>query len=212
MIQTFTRALALLEYGVASVTAPDQEESGDRHLVKTIPGGALVAAVDGLGHGAEAAIAARMAIAVLETYAKDIATSDSGSLVRRCHEHLKTTRGAVLSLGIINGAENTLSWLGVGNVEGVLLRSGSAPAMASEPLRLRPGILGCRLPPLQSQVLPVAPGDLVIFATDGIRSDFGCQFTLEEHPREIAEYISSNFRKGCDDGLVLVARYQGTSE
>jgi hypothetical protein len=35
---------------------------------------------------------------------------------------------------------------------------------------------------------------------------------LSFSPEKIADYISSNFRKGNDDGLVLVARYLGSNE
>ena len=103
MIQTFTRALALLEYGVASVTPPDQEESGDRHLVKTIQDGALLAVVDGSGHGKDAAGPARLAVETLETYANE----DVVSLFQRCHERLRSTRGAVMSIATINAARKT---------------------------------------------------------------------------------------------------------
>ncbi len=207
MIRTFTRSLALLDYGVASFTAPHQNESGDRHLVKTIPGGALLAVVDGAGHGPEAAIAARMAIGILEAHAID----DLVLLVRRCHAQLWATRGAVMSLAVINCAENTLTWLGIGNIEGLLVHSGSSSSGRCESMFIRPGIVGYRLPLLQPLVLPISSGDLMILTTDGIRPDFGRRFT-EEQPRAIAEYISSRCRTGLDDGLVLVARYQGSGE
>ena len=204
MIQTFTRSLALVDYGVASFTAPDQNESGDRHLVKTVPGGTLLAVVDGVGHGPEAAIAARMAIGILEAHAKD----DPVLLVRRCHEQLRATRGAVMSLAVIQCAANTLTWLGIGNIEGLLVRPGSSSSGGCETMLIRPGIVGYRLPLLQASVSSISPGDLIILATDGIRPNFGRRFT-EEQPRAIAEYISSRCRTGLDDGLVLVARYQG---
>ena len=207
VIQTFTRSLALLDYGVASFTAPNQNESGDRHLVKTIPGGTLLAVVDGAGHGPEAAIAAQTAIGVLKAHATD----EPASLVRHCHEQLRATRGAVMSLAVINCTENTLTWLGIGNIEGVLLYSGSSAGVRCESMLVRPGIVGYRLPLLQPTVLPISAGDLIILATDGIRPDFGPHFG-EDQPRAIAEYISSRCRTGLDDGLVLVARYQGTGE
>src|SRR5207247_350114 len=52
-------APALIEWGVASLAMPGEAESGDRHLVKSVGTGVLVAVVDGLGHGAGAASAAR---------------------------------------------------------------------------------------------------------------------------------------------------------
>ena len=207
MIQTFTCSLALLDYGVASFTAPEQSECGDRHLVKTIPGGVLLAVVDGAGHGPEAAAAARMAIGILEAHASE----DPIVLVRRCHQQLKSTRGAVMSLAVIKCTENTLTWLGVGNTQGLLLHTGFPPSAAYEMMLIRPGIVGYRLPLLQPVVSPIAPGDLIILATDGVRPDFAAYFA-EDQPRAIAEQISSRCRTGLDDGLVLVARYQGTGE
>jgi serine/threonine protein phosphatase PrpC len=207
VIQTFTRSLALLDYGVASFTAPDQNESGDRHLVKTIPGGTLLAVVDGAGHGPDAASAAQKAIATLEAHAAD----DPVLLVRRCHERLRTTRGAVMSLAVIQCAENSLTWLGIGNIAGLLVHPGSSYNGGCEPMLLRPGIVGNRLPLLQASVSAISPGDLIILATDGIRPNFGRRFS-EEQPRAIAEDISSRCRTGLDDGLVLVARYQGSGE
>src|SRR5438132_6905050 len=59
-------APALIEWGVASLALPGEAESGDRHLVKPVGTGVLVAVVDGLGHGAEAASAAKAAVAALE--------------------------------------------------------------------------------------------------------------------------------------------------
>lgn len=207
MTQTFTRSLALLDYGVASFTAPDQNESGDRHLVKTIPGGTLLAVVDGAGHGAQAAAAAGMAIGVLEAHAGD----DPVSLVRRCHERLRASRGAAMGLAVIQRAENTLTWLGVGNTEGLLVHSGSSSPVRSERMFMRAGIVGYKLPLLQPTLLPISAGDLVVLATDGIRVDFGLRLS-EQQPRAIAEYISSRCRTGSDDGLVLVARYQGSGQ
>ena len=207
MIQTFTRATALLEYGVASVTPPDQDESGDRHLVKTIHDGALLAVVDGSGHGKDAGGPARLAVETLETHANE----EVVSLFQRCHDRLRNTRGAVMSIASINAAQNTLAWAGVGNVEGMILRSGSSPE-AVDRLLLRPGIVGYRLPYLQAMNLPLAPDDLIILATDGIRPDFENQIMPEEHPRTIANKISSGYRKRYDDGLVLVARYLGNDE
>jgi len=76
----------------------------------------MAAVVDGVGHGKEAARAARKAIATL-----DLSVGKSPvALFQRCHEQLRSTRGVVMSLASFNANDNTLAWLGVGNVEGVL--------------------------------------------------------------------------------------------
>jgi len=200
--------LLQLEYGVSSVPAPGEVESGDLHLVSTIPGGTLIAVVDGSGHGPEAALAARSAIATIEGHRREGVIP----LVRRCHERLKGTRGVVMSLASIDGIESTVTWLGVGNIEGVLVRTSASVDPSVETIFLRPGVVGYRLPPLQAVITPIAAGDLLILTTDGIRNDFTYHFSPEDSPDKIADYILSNFRKGTDDGLVLVARYLGSNE
>ena len=200
--------LLQIEYGVSSIPAPGQVVSGDLHLVSTIPGGALIAVVDGSGHGPEAALAAQIAVSTIEGHRREGVIP----LVRCCHERLKGTRGAVMSLASIDGIENTVTWLGVGNIEGILVRTSASVDPSVETIFLRPGVVGYRLPPLQAVITPIAPGDLLILTTDGIRSDFTHHFSSEDSPEKIADYISSNFRKGNDDGLVLVARYLGSSE
>jgi hypothetical protein len=57
--------------------------------------------------------------------------------------------------------------------------------------------------------IPVETGDLLIFATDGIRSAFTRALPLTGSPLEMADYILAEHRRGTDDALVLVARYQG---
>jgi len=206
--RSIAQTLPLLEYGVSSVPAPGEFESGDLYVVQPTLRGALVAVVDGLGHGAEAASAARLAIATLEAHANEGVIP----LIRRCHERLRNTRGTVMSLASLDKFENTVTWLGVGNIEGMLLHGRWEEHPRVETIFLRPGVVGYRLPPLQAMVTSVMPGDLFILNTDGIRGDFAAQFSPDDQPWQIAEYISSNFRKGDDDGLVLVLRYLGSGE
>jgi phosphoserine phosphatase RsbX len=212
VIQTFTRTLAVLEYGVASVTPPHRDESCDRHLVKTLPAGALLVVADGARHGPGhklgAAAAARMAIRTVADHARE----DPAMLIQRCHEQLKTTAGVVMSLAVVNAAEHTLTWLGVGNVACTLWRFEPHMGEVSEEMPGRPGVVGFRLPVLQPRVVPIAPGDMIVLATGGIRPDFEYWFTADQSPRVIAEHISSTYYKGMDDGLVMVARFQGSGE
>src|SRR5260370_32623458 len=87
-----------IDWGVATLALPGEAESGDRHLVQPTPNGVLLAAVDGLGHGAEAGVAARTAIDLLAHYAHESLLG----LVNRCHQGLLNTRGVVMSLAALN--------------------------------------------------------------------------------------------------------------
>lgn len=194
-----------LEWGVASRALPGELQSGDLSLVKPLGDSVLVAVVDALGHGGEAASAARVAISALERHATD----PLPLLLQRCHGALVGTRGAVLSLALFSAPRATMTWLGVGNVEGVLLAGdpGARPGRTS--LVTRAGIVGAEVPHLEPWVVPLTPGDTLIFATDGIRSGFSEDVSVADPPHALAERILARYAKDSDDALVLVVRYRG---
>ena len=195
----------MVEYGVAKFALSGQGESGDHHLVCCNQDGVLIAAVDGIGHGEEAANAAKKAISILRNGVGEPIIS----LVERCHEKLRPTRGVVLSLASIDVAQGMMTWLGVGNVQGLLMRANTKNGNTQEPLLLRAGVVGSRVPPLQAAVLPIQKGDTLIFATDGIRSDFTETLNSLENPQRAADRILQNCLSGSDDALVLVSRLTG---
>ncbi len=180
-----------------------QVVSGDRSVVAPFPNGVLAAVVDGLGHGAQAAAAAEIAAATLQAHASEPVIP----LVRRCHDALARTRGVVLTLASLNGPDHTMTWLGVGNVEGVLLRGATRPPRDS--VLLRGGVVGYQLPPLRASVLTLARGDTLILATDGIKGTFADDLVLADSPQQIADHILAHCNKTIDDALVLVVRYLG---
>lgn len=195
----------LLDWAAASSPIGSESECGDVPLVRLFPGGALVAAVDGLGHGAEAARAARLAAAVLSAHA----TQPPVPLCRYCHERLKRTRGVVLSLASFDARHGRMTWLGVGNVEGALLRADRSARPARETIMLYPGVVGYQMLRLAAFDLPIHAGDTLVFATDGIQSSFTECLTADASPQALAQHIRTCYCKGTDDSLVLVARYLG---
>jgi hypothetical protein len=209
-----TELPCLLEWAVASRTLAGQAESGDAFVVKPFPGGTLVAVVDGLGHGEEAALAGRLAVATLEAHAHEPILP----LVQRCNRELLHTRGAVMSLASFEAGGNVMTWLGVGDVDGILIQPQAPSASAGKPgrsnkhgLLMRGGVVGYQLPPLLVGRLPVQPGDVLILATDGIRSGFADRLQIEGPVQVIADHILDRYSRDTDDSLVLVARYRGYS-
>jgi negative regulator of sigma-B (phosphoserine phosphatase) len=195
-----------IEWGVAARALPGQAVSGDIHLVKPFQDGVLVALIDGVGHGDEATAAARTAAATLA----DNPAESVIWLIKRCHESLAKTRGVVMTLAAFHAIEGTMTWLGVGNVEGLLLRADTNANPGSERVLLRGGLVGLNLPPLYASVIPVSRRDLLVFATDGIRGEF--METLVQNgdsPKQIADRIMARHFKGIDDALVLAVRYLG---
>jgi len=193
----------LIEWGVAARAHPGQRESGDQYWVHVRSKVARVAVVDGLGHGEEAAAAARTTVATLQNYAGESPLAS----VQRCHEELRSTRGVVMSLASFDANDKTMTWLGVGNVEGFLFHRDPRVVPGQEALLLGAGVIGDNLPRLVASVVEVDPGDLLIFATDGIRAEFADHVNLQESPQQNADRILAQHGRETDDALVLVARY-----
>lgn len=203
-----TRYTALIHWGVATKPLKGQKESGDRYLVKDTLMGCLVAVVDGLGHGGEAADAANRAISTIEAYANESVIT----ILRRCHDQLRGTRGVVMSIASFNRRDDTITWVSVGNVEGILYRADPNVQPQRETMLLRGGVVGYQLPQIYAAVLPIQPGDTLVFATDGIEGMFAEHVKIDSTwrgPEQTAEQICALYGKETDDALVLIAQYVG---
>jgi serine phosphatase RsbU (regulator of sigma subunit) len=190
-------------HGIGAHALNGAPQSGDAHLVVDTPGGLLVSVVDGLGHGPEAALAAHRAIDTL----RSCPTEPARNLIERCHDALRGTRGAVLSLAVFDATIRTLSWTGVGNVEGSLMRCRTEVYRRRDSVPVRGGIVGYRLPPVRVATVEVESGDVLVLATDGIRSGFEQAVQPGMAPADMAADILSRFGKATDDALVLVGRW-----
>jgi negative regulator of sigma-B (phosphoserine phosphatase) len=195
----------LIDWCVASRPIAGQTVSGDMHLVKPVGRGVLMAVVDGVGHGREATLAAQTAVDVLEQNADEALIP----LVQRCHEALLTTRGVVMTVAFLDTLSSSLTWLGVGNVEGRLFRGDPKSGPPSESVLLRGGMVGYKLPQLYVSVVPLRPGDLLVLVTDGIAPSFDTDIYLGQSPGRIADSILNRHFKRTDDALAFVARYLG---
>jgi hypothetical protein len=194
-----------LDWALATRPMPGETESGDHYLLEGLPGGALLAVIDALGHGPAAAVAARAAVATLGEHADKPLTD----LVNRCHEALRGTHGVVLSVASFQSQARTLEWLGVGNVECLLLRADPTARPERVFLVPRGGVVGYQLPSLRPASLLVEQGDTVVLATDGIRHGFLERLNPLDPPQQIADDVLSRYARPNDDALVLIARFIG---
>jgi serine phosphatase RsbU (regulator of sigma subunit) len=193
-------SLSTLQCAAASRPVRDHSPEGDRWLALPQSRGLLVVVVDALGHGAEAAEAAEAACAIVSAHPEET----PAALLTRCHEGLRKTRGVALSMVSFDEPGASLTWLGVGNVQGLLVRARAASQPRRSALVLRPGTLGRRLPHLTSETLAVAPGDVLVLATDGIAPAFASDVAPGIPARDLAERLLSRHFRGDDDGLVAV--------
>ncbi len=194
-----------VEWGVAMRTRRGEATSGDLGVVTLLREGVLVAGIDGLGHGDEAARAARKAAAVVhESPSQDLAL-----LVRRCHDALKGTRGAAISLAFVSPSEGGVTWLGVGNVEGRVLSGDPSAPKPKGSLPLGNGVPGHELPPVRATRLDLRAGDVIVLATDGVASAFADSLDVSGSTQAISERILADHWRPLDDALVVAVRYLG---
>jgi phosphoserine phosphatase RsbX len=201
-------ANGVLEWAVAGRPVPGATVSGDRCVVELTESETLLAVIDGLGHGPDAALAADRAVAVLE----ENPAEPVDVLLVLCHDALARTRGAAVTVASISRASRTMTWLGVGNVEGVLVRpppSGATSGTSSlEMAMLQGGVVGHQLPTLRPHAVDLQPGDLVVMATDGIDRSFSDVLRPALAPKRLADGILEDRARPTDDALVLVALYR----
>ena len=192
-----------IETAFATLPLPGQSESGDLCLIKRVGKATLLAVVDGLGHGQEAASAAHAAVGAIDKYCREPLID----LVRRSREALVGLRGVVLGVAYLDPQAATMSWLGVGNIGGILLRAD----LGNRPSRItmvpNAGFIGGEPAHPTARSVPLALGDTIILCTDGIKDGFAESLMLSNSPQEIADLIITRHVKGNDDALVLVARY-----
>jgi len=193
-----------LELGVAERALPGEWRSGDRAVLVAYEGGALVAAIDGLGHGAEAADAADVAAQVLAEHPEE----EPVQLLERCHRALARTRGAVMTVAWFDLAGHSLSWTGVGNVEGRLVHAAAGPRAPTHGALTKGGVVGYNLPSIRVTGTDLDDGDVMVLATDGIDSAFARAIGEGGSAQEIADRILAAHGKASDDALVVVVRYR----
>ena len=192
-----------LEWAVCASAYPGEMRSGDAFLVHQTTAGVLVAVVDGLGHGEEAAdVAERAVVSLRETAGQSLVRA-----VTACHGALRGSRGVVMTLAALASDRVHLSWVAVGNVEAAVLRPHQVGGVMSRRSVLpRAGVLGDRLPPLRESTVDLAAGDTLIAATDGLSPAFLDAVDLSLEPLALARTLHGDYAREDDDALVLVAR------
>lgn len=156
-------------------------------------GRAMLAVIDGLGHGPGAAEASQAAIGRLEALSLETRVLDA---MHALHQDLRKTRGAAATLCMIN--KRRMEVCAVGNVQ--LLSSNCVV-----PLVVSSGVLGHYVSKFRVCESELKLGARVALLSDGIPNKLRLEEVRRLSPTEACKLIMHRYRSGDDDATVLVA-------
>jgi len=186
--------------GALSLPMPGEEVCGDAWAWTERDGRTLVAVIDGLGHGPDAAAASRAAVQVVREHAA-IAPAE---ILQLAHGALRSTRGAAMAVAEVDAARGVIRFAGVGNISATVVAGGESRSLMSHN-----GTVGHQVRRFQELEYPWPAGALLIMHSDGLAT----QWRLDQYPgilgRDpdlIAGVLYRDHKRGRDDVTVLVLR------
>ncbi len=190
-----------VDVGARSRPYPGLKVNGDAYVMRFLAGRRILAAViDGLGHGIdahEAAVAAQQAV-------EASAGLDLVGLFQEAHQRLRRTRGAVMAVTVLHLDEHRLEFLGVGNIEAILLQE-----KASTHLTSLGGTVGHSMRTLRPFEYPWDGSQTLVMCSDGIRGAWRAETPreiLQAHPDILTETLVKDFSRETDDATAIGIR------
>ncbi len=184
----------LFPSGAVMVPMAGMEECGDGWVV-TRQG--VVAVIDGLGHGPEAAVAARRAEASAAS-----GHDDPRRAIEAMHIALRGTRGAVAMVARMDQAQVRFS--GVGNIAAALIGTEKVTSLHSSW-----GVVGGNVTPPKEHAAPWQAGDVLLMNTDGLSHTvqaFAARRLRYVDPTLASAIVLRDASSKLDDQTVLVVR------
>ena len=173
---------------------PGELQNGDAVIVRhSVAGNCILAVIDGLGHGPDAAHASRAATEVLDLLSFDTSVHDA---MQEMHHALRGTRGAAATLCITK--DFPLEICAVGNVALMC-------ANCTIPLLLSAGVLGHQVNKFRVGACRLSNRARVALLSDGVSVRFRLEDYKHLEPVDACREIMNRYRRKEDDATVLVA-------
>lgn len=194
-----------LEWQLGAVCLPiaGEDMCGDAWAAGLDESAASLLVADGLGHGILAAEASEAAARLMVRYSEQ----PPASMLERCHDALRSTRGAAVSVVSVDTEKQELRFAGVGNVAGYILSDEGRRQMVSHN-----GIVGSNMQKAQEYAVRFSDNSMLILHSDGLASRWDLEKypgLLRQHPSLIAAVLYRDFSRKRDDVSILVLRYGG---
>jgi hypothetical protein len=164
-----------------------------------------MAVIDGIGHGPDAADAAEQAVEAIRALPEE----PLEVVIEHCHEALRESRGAAVTVLQVGLDDGIMSWLGVGNVDAWILRRDIVGMVVVESALPANGVLGAQMPILRPRTVQLRGGDVIIMATDGVAPSWTHAVRPGQTVTTTAQHILDEHARSADDALVLAGRYRG---
>lgn len=196
-------AVAELEVGALSLPYPGETACGDAWTLCLGPDRSTIAVIDGLGHGPDAAAAARAAVEVLNHNAPRTVEE----ILDAAHGALRPTRGAAMAVARITSGR--VAFAGVGNIVGTTAGGETQRRMVS-----LDGTVGHEAPRFRAFEYALEPGRLLVMHSDGLRSHWQIDRypgLAARDPLLIAGVLYRDWCRGNDDVTVVVGRRAGAA-
>ena len=161
---------SLPAWGAVCVPVGGETESGDGWAVQAQCERICFLAVDGLGHGPQAAEAAQAAMRVFRERA---AQDGAQELLESIHAALRGTRGAAAAVAVLDTGRQELVYAGIGNIAGAIVAGTDSHNLVS-----LSGIVGHQMRRAQTFTYACPSGALLILHSDGLTT----QWRLDRYP------------------------------
>lgn len=188
-----------IAFGVATRAHPRMGANGDAFAIRRWKESALVAVIDGLGHGQFAHRAAQAA----RSYVEDHYDQPLAAIFRGTERACRATRGVVMALARFDWGQGRMSFASIGNIEARVLG-----ASESINFHIRRGVLGGGAPSPVVTEHPWQTHYLLVLHTDGLRSSWSWKDFPDLHREpasRIAQRLLRVLAKDEDDATVVVA-------
>jgi anti-sigma regulatory factor (Ser/Thr protein kinase) len=183
-----------------SIPAAGETECGDAWSVEHRPGSATLLVVDGLGHGPDAAIAAREAVQSFDG-APGLPPIHR---VEVLNQALRATRGAAVAVAHIDASRKLVRFAGLGNISAAIYAGESVRHLVSQH-----GTAGQGTRRIEEYTYPWDDRSVLVMHSDGIATRHDLTTypgLLERHPGLVAGVLYRDFARGRDDVTAVVAR------
>lgn len=189
------------QLGVVCRAVHNETACGDSWAIRGDARGAAVLAVDGLGHGPGAQVAADAAVG---------AFADAGNpeeMLNRAELAMRGTRGGAVAMAAVDLDTSQLDYAGIGNIAGTIIDGDRRTGLMSHH-----GIVGAQMRKAKMLRYDWPAGATLLLHSDGLQS----RWTLEgyagwrmRHPGVVAGLLYRDFSRHNDDVTVLVLRRHG---